>query len=418
MALTSQEQYKLDVLTQVNKKQIKPGLAAKLLGVSPRQIRRLRVSLRHIGEQAVIHKLKGKPGNHHIDITVKEKAINTIKEKYIDFKPTFATEKLGENHNIQISPETTRLWMMEEKLWRSHKQKRSEYRSWRPRKEYYGELQQFDGSYHMWFENRFIDDNGEPIEVCLLASIDDATGRITKATFTKNEGIEAVFTFWKEYVLETGKPLDIYLDKFSTYKINHKAAVDNKELITQFQRAMLLLDINLINAHSPQAKGRVERLFGTLQDRLVKELRLAHINTPNEGNRFLKEIFLPKFNAKFSVIPAKDAEAHRTLLQQEKTQIDHIFSIKDTRRINLDFTIQFKNVWYQLTEIQPITVYPLKRVLIETWLDGSIHIILKEYELAYLILQIKPKKQRIHHPVILTTHTLNYKPPPNHPWRR
>lgn len=418
MALTPQEQYKLDIVTQVRKKQIKPGLAAKLLGISPRQVRRLCVAIRYHGEEAVVHKLKGKISNHHIDLSVKEQVLSVIRKRYGDFKPTFATEKLAENHDINISYGTTRLWMVQEHLWKPRKQKRTEYHSWRPRKEYFGELQQFDGSYHMWFEDRYCDSNGNPIEVCLLASIDDATGKITKATFAKNEGVEAVFTFWKEYVEETGKPLSIYLDKFSTYKINHKAAVDNKELITQFQQAMLLLNITLITAHSPQAKGRVERLFGTLQDRLVKEMRLAEINNPTDGNKFLKEVFLPKFNEKFSVVPTKEGNAHKSLLQQETTQIDHIFSVKDTRRINLDFTIQFKNNWYQLTEIQSVTVYPLMRAMVETWLNGSIHIILKEHELAYLVLPEKPKKQRIRQPIILTTHTLNYKPPLNHPWRR
>jgi hypothetical protein len=414
----SEEQYKFDIITKVIKKEIKSGHAAKLLGVSPRQIRRLKISVKKEGASAVVHKLKGKLGNHHIDILIKQKVLAAIEETYTDFKPTFATEKLGENHDIHISPETTRLWMMEKKLWKPRKQKQIDYHSWRPRKEYFGELEQFDGSYHLWFENRFIDQQGIPIEVCLLASIDDATGEITKAKFSANEGVVAVFIFWKEYVEKIGKPLGIYLDKFSTYKINHKAAVDNSELITQFQRAMRQLGVELITAHSAEAKGRVERLFQTLQDRLVKEMRLAKINTPEEGNIFLEEIFLPKFNAKFAVIPAKTGDLHKQLFLQEKEQLDHIFSIHDTRRVNLDFTIQFKNNWYQLTEIQPTTVRPLEKVKIETWLDKSIHITLKNYELAYILLPEKPKKQRIKQPVILTTHTLNYKPPPNHPWRQ
>ncbi len=149
----------------------------------------------------------------------------------------------------------------------------------------------------------------------------------------------------------------------STYKINHKAAVDNKDLMTQFQRAMRQLGINPIPANSPQAKGRIERLFKTLQDRLVKELRLANVSTPDEGNKFLKEVFIPKFNEKFAVIPAKEGDVHRPLLSEEKGHADHIFSIHDTRRINLDFTIQFKNNWYQLTEIQPTTIRPLSKTM-------------------------------------------------------
>src|SRR5204862_1861696 len=184
----------------------------------------------------------------------------------------------------------------------------------------------FDGSYHLWFEDRFLDENDDPIEVCLLASIDDAKGEITKACFAANEGVIAVFTFCKEYVLEKGKPKSIYLDKFSTYKINHKSAVDNSELMTQFQRAMQDLEINPISANSPQAKGRVERLFKTLQDRLIKELRLAKIDNPIEGNKFLREIFIPKFNKQVSVIPAQDGSVHKPLTKAKKQTINDAYS--------------------------------------------------------------------------------------------
>lgn len=415
---SSKEQYKFDIITKVINKQIKSGQAAKLLDISPRQIRRLKLTVKIHGIKAVIHGLKNKQSNFHNNATfLKEKAVSLIEQKYADFKPTFATEKLGEYHGINISPETTRRWMVEKGLWKTREQKRIVYRSWRPRKEYFGELVQFDGSYHYWFESRFVDAIGDPIEVCLLAGIDDATGKITRAEFLANEGVVAVFTFWKGYVEEIGKPVAIYLDKFSTYKINYKTAVDNKDLLTQFQRAMRQLDINPIPANSPQAKGRIERLFKTLQDRLVKELRLANINTPHDGSIFLKEIFIPKFNEKFAVIPAKEGDVHKALIQEEKENINHIFSIHDTRRINLDFTIQFKNNWYQLTEIQPTTIRPLMIVLMETWLDESVHIIFKDHELAYMLLPEKPKRQRIKQPVILTTHKLNYKPPVNHPWR-
>lgn len=197
-------------------------------------------------------------------------------------------------------------------------QKKTTYRAWRPRKEFFEELQQFDGSYHYWFEDRFVDLADNPIEVCLLASIDDATGAITKATFSADEGVIPVFTFWKAYVEEIGKPLTIYLDKFSTYKINHKAAVDNSDLITQFERATRTLGIQLIFANSPQAKGRVERLFQTLQDRLVKDMRLAEVQTPEQGNIFLREIFIPTFNKRFALIAAKDGDIHKQLRKVEK----------------------------------------------------------------------------------------------------
>lgn len=307
--------------------------------------------------------------------------------------------------------------MIAEGLWRKRKQKKVDYRSWRPRKEYFGELEQFDGSYHYWLENRYCDNDGSPIELCLLASIDDAKGEITKAEISMNEGVVAVFTFWRSYALTQGKPLAIYLDKFSTYKLNHKGAVDNPELMTQFQRAMKDLSVLPITANSPQAKGRIERLFQTLQDRLVKELRMAKISTPREAQVFLDTVFIPAFNKKFSVIPAKEENVHRPLSETEKQQLDRIFSIQSQRKVNNDFTIQFKNHWYQLTELQPTTIRPRETIIVEQWLDGTIHLNKQGHYLSYISLPKRPKKAKTN-PSILTTHPLNWKPPPNHPWKR
>lgn len=415
--LTPQEQYKLDIVTRARNKQIKSTYAAKLLGISTRQLRRLKRDVHKQGKRAVIHKLKGRASNAKLPETTKTTVLKTIKKTYLDFKPGFATEKLAEQHGISISPETTRLWMMEEGLWKSRKQKQTVYRAWRPRKEYFGELQQFDGSYHYWFEQRFVDGDGNPIEVCLLASIDDATGTITKAAFAANEGVVAVFTFWQEYVKEHGKPGGVYLDKYSTYKINHKSAVDNFELLTQFQRAARELTLLLITAHSAQAKGRIERLFQTLQDRLVKEMRLANINTPEAGNKFLTDLFIPKFNKQFGVTAAKEGNVHTALTKEEKQKITSIFSIKSYRTINHDFTIQFKNTWYQLAEIQPTTIRPREKVIVEEWLDGTIHLSVRGQYLAYILLPARPKRTK-KTPPILTTHQLNWKPAKDHPWRQ
>lgn len=416
VTLTAKEQTRLDVIKRLLSKEITNGLAAKMLGISGRQVKRLKKRVKNEGEQAVIHGLKGNLGNHHIADAVKQKALSVIKEAYSDFKPTFATEKLEEKHGIKINPETTRLWMAKEGLWKTKKQKKIAYRFWRPRKEYYGELIQFDGSYHHWFEDRYFDEFGNG-EVCILAAIDDATGQITKATFSANEGVLAVFEFWKDYVLTNGKPIAIYLDSFSTYKINHKAAVDNKELMTQFARAMKDLGIELITAHSPEAKGRVERLFGTLQDRLVKEMRLEGINIPVDGNKFLKETYIPTFNRKFSVTPGKEGDLHQPLSEIDRKNLNRIFSIQSKRQINNDFTIQFKNKWFQLAEVQPTTLRPKETVLVEEWLDQTLHFSLRGNYLTYVLLPKRPiqkKKQ----PAILTTHRLNWKPPDDHPWRK
>lgn len=414
--LNEKEAEKLNTVSQVLKRKITNGEAAKKLGLSVRQIQRLKIKVRKIGPPAIPHHLKGKPSNHRFQSNIKLEALNLIKENYSDFKPGFASEKLGENHRLVINPETLRLWMIEENLWKVKRHKHPEYRAWRERKEYFGELEQFDGSYHLWFEDRLLNSNGYPVEICLLASIDDATGKITQAKFELNEGVIPVFNFWKEYVLTFGKPLTIYLDKFSTYKINHKLAVDNTELMTQLQKAMRILDIKLINANSPQAKGRVERLFGTLQDRLVKELRLAGINSIENGNRFLKEIFIPKFNTKFSVVAKRDGNTHRLLTSNEKLGLKSIFSLKHIRSINQDFTIQFKNHFYQLEEIQPITIRAKNKVLVEERLNNTLRFRFKNKYLKVFSLSQKPK-QVSYLPTILTSHPLIWKPPANHPWR-
>lgn len=416
--LNDKERYKLEIITRVINREIKQVLAAKILGLSTRQIRRLQAQVLDDGESALTHKLKGKVSNHKISNAIKEKILETVKNKYSDFKPTFASEKLKEQDNISVNPETLRLWMSEKKLWQVRSQKKTKYFSWRERKEYFGELQQFDGSYHYWFEDRLVDLNSNPIELCLLASVDDATGKITHAVFDFNEGVIPVFKFWKRYVeKEHGKPLAIYLDKFSTYKINHKNAVDNLELMTQFQRAMRELDIEIINANSPQAKGRIERLFKTLQDRLVKELRLKRISNIQDANIFLKNIFIPNYNNRFSIPPSKTDNIHKSLTKEEKQSLSSVFSIKSQRRINNDFTIQFKNNFYQLKELQTTTVRSKDIVLVEEHLDHSLKMKFKDKYLSFFIISKRPEKLR-KQPLILTTHRLNWKPPKNHPWRQ
>jgi hypothetical protein len=277
-------------------------------------------------------------------------------------------------------------------------------------------MQQFDGSYHNWFEGRNELEVG--LEQCLLLSVDDAKGSITGAQFDYHEGVLPVFGFWKEYIRANGAPLAIYLDKFSTYKINHKEAVDNKDLMTQFERAMKQLDIRVIHANSPQAKGRVEKMNGTLQRRLVKEMRLNKINTISEANKFLVEVFVPKFNKQFAVVAKKKADLHRKLDEKKINELNKIFSVQSERTINNDYTIRFKSNYYQLTEIQPTTVYKKDKVTIEEHLNGEIKIALRDKYLDYFKLPEKPKKEIDIKLVALTTRkSTAHIPPLNHPWK-
>ena len=291
--MTTIEQLRTTVIEELVEGKIYVSTAAIKLNLSTRQVKRLKRSFKEKGYEALIHGSRGRPGVKKININLENNIVKIINDKYHDFGPLMSSEKLHEFHKITLSSETIKAIMIRNHIWKSKKKKRSKYFSWRERRSSYGELQQFDGSYHNWFEGR----NLALPEVCLLASIDDATGKITHAKFDRNESVEALFSFWWEYIIKNGIPGEIYLDKFSTYKINHPMAVDNTELMTQFKRAMNELDVTLISANTPQAKGRIERLFETLQDRLVKEMRLANIDNIEDANIFLKDKFMPWLTA-------------------------------------------------------------------------------------------------------------------------
>ena len=316
ISMTEKELFKFETIKDVISGKINGTDASKLLTLTIRHIKRLKSLVVEQGAKGLAHKSRGKPSNQKTDDTTLAKAKKQIIEKYYDFGPTFASEKLKENDNIELSKETIRQIMIDLKLWQAKPKKQSKKRHvWRARKDNYGEMEQFDGSYHKWFGNE---------ESCLLLAVDDATGNITHAKFDYNESTVAVFKVWLEYFEKNGLPSSIYLDKFSTYKINHKNAVDNSGMITQFERAMNQVDTKVITAHSPEAKGRVERMFETLQDRLVKELRLANINNITEANEFLKN-YIPKFNAKFSVLPSRKKDLHKKVKPEIKKKLSQIF---------------------------------------------------------------------------------------------
>lgn len=408
--LTALEQERYDVIRSCIDREITNKEASVRLGLKIRWVQNLKRTVEKDGKQGVVHKAKGRtPGNATLESVVKQVTAFFRKKKHQDFGPTFAQEKLA-NSGVVMNTETLRLLMVKKKLWKLRPRRGPQIvREWRERKESFGELVQFDGSYHDWFEN------GK--EECLLATIDDATGKIVKALFEENEGVSAVFRFWWTYVETYGRPIAIYLDKFSTYKLNHKKAVDNPELLTQFQRAMKELGIHVISAHSPEAKGRVERLFGTLQDRMVKEMRLALVKDRDEANRFLSEVYIPDHNLRFSVATKRATDVHRPLSDELRMKLPSIFSVQSKRKVNNDFTIQFKNRWFQLEATQKTSVYKRDELIVEEHLDGSIHLRLKDAYLAYHELPERPKPVRV--PIMaLTKQKPSWKPPANHPWRK
>jgi hypothetical protein len=416
--MTAKEAKRYEIIKDLLSNKLDGGEAAKQLCLSVRQTKRLKVSVRRFGIKGIIHGNRGKKGNRQIDVNILKRAKGYLKRIYHDFNPLLAQEHLRDDHRIILSKETVRQIMINEKLWHPKKKKNIKKHFWRERKDNYGEMEQFDGSYHNWFEGRNEEVVG--LEQCLLLSVDDATGRITKAVFEHNEGVVPVFKFWKGYFESKGLPSAIYLDKFSTYKVNHKNAVDNTELMTQFERAMNQIGVRVIHANSPQAKGRVEKMNGTLQRRLVKEMRLNNVNTIEDANKYLNEVFVPKFNRQFAVMPKKENNLHRRLNPDEKNRLDKVLSIQETRVINNDYTVQFKNKYFQLFNIQPTTVYKKDRITVEEHLNGEIKISLRNHNLNYTVLPERPKKEINVKLLALTTKppTGNWKPPVNHPWRR
>lgn len=417
--MSQKELSRYDIIKKCLDGHLDTSSAAKMIKVTTRQIRRMKSKVREFGAEGLMHGNRGRPSNRSIPDKIIGQAKYYLNKYYSDFKPTFASEKLLENHQIKLSGEKVRHIMASLNLWQIKPKKvNQEHRQWRPRKESFGEMEQFDGSYHRWFEYR-----GEPC--CLLASIDDATSKITKAEFTDSESVVNVFRFWSDYVEIYGKPVSIYLDRFSTYTNTHHKPTrhqnyqEDAEYLTQFQRAMRELNINLITAHSPQAKGRAERLFETLQDRLTKEMRLKGIDNINEANQYLAKEFIPKFNQRFSVPALKKDNLHQKLNEQEQNQLASIFSVHDQRYVNNDFTVRFKNSWYQITKDQPTLVCRKDKVQIEKHLSGEIKLSLKGHYLNYKILPERPVPQKIK--ITELVNEVRAKNPcvpnVNHPWR-
>lgn len=408
--LTAREQERYDVIRSCIGGDITNKEASVRLGLKTRWVQKLKRAVEKDGMKGVVHKSKGQTPPNATDDTIVKQVTSFFKQKkHRDFGPTFAQEKLSDI-GININTETLRLLMIRKKIWKPRPRRGPQIvREWRERKEQFGELVQFDGSYHDWFEN-----DGEE---CLLAAIDDATGNIIHAVFEDNEGVHAVFRFWLAYMEAYGRPVAIYLDKFSTYKVNRKNAVDNSEFVTQFERVMKELDVRVICANSPEAKGRVERLFGTLQDRMVKEMRLADVKTLDEANEFICKEYIPNHNKRFGVPAKRENNAHRPLSGDLRMKLPSIFSVQSKRRVNNDYTIQFKSRWFQLEATQKTAVYKRDEVTVEERLDGAIRIRLKNTYLAYHELPERPKPIPI--PVAaLTRRKPDWKPPKNHPWRK
>lgn len=344
--------------------------AARLLKRSVRQVRRLQRAMEADGDAALVHGLRGRPSNRRHDSTLRTRVLATYRRKYPDFGPTFASEKLA-GDGFHVPPETLRRWLLAEGLW-TRRRHRDPHRARRPRRSCFGELVQMDASIHDWLEGR-----GET--VVLLTMIDDATSRVL-ARFYPAATVETHMDLLERWLRRYGRPLALYTDRHSIFEAHEKGQpLADPDATTQFGRALAELDIALIRAHSPQAKGRVERSFGTAQDRWVKELRLARARTCERANAVLDGL-LPGHNRRFAVPPRVTTDSHRTLGRD--FDLASILSIQAERVVSNDYVVRWSNRHYQLL---PPARPGLRggRVVIESRRDGAVVIRFGEHHLRY-----------------------------------
>src|ERR1017187_8168520 len=371
LLMTQGDRDRLVTLRKAKKRLITQRQAAEELGLSVRQVKRLLYALKKRGDKSVVHGLRGKPSNQRIGKSVEEEAIQILSaDLYKGFGPTLAAEYLADKHDIEVSKETVRQWMMRAKLWRAKEQKVSQVHLWRPRRNRLGELVQWDTSEHDWLEGR-----GE--KLYLIAMIDDATSRLL-ARFVRHDTTEENMKLLWSYIEKFGRPQAFYTDKAAIFQTAEKRKRDdpgaNKDRVemppTQIGRALRELGIVWIAAHSPQAKGRVERNFGTAQDRLVKGMRVAGVKTIEQANQYLEETYLVWWERELTVEPAHPDDAHRPLDKSHSlaASLSHV----ETRQVRNDYTIPLDAELYQIERQAVVSGLRKADVRVEKRLDGSI----------------------------------------------
>src|SRR5271165_2183770 len=320
--MSDRELSRLEVLRDLDQKRLTTKAAGQLLGLERRQVFRVLKSYRIEGPTGLISKRRGRRSNRRKPEALRRAVLTIIRQWYWDFGPTLAAEKLREDHGIAVGRETLRQWMIEAGLWRDRKQRKQVHQP-RPRRECIGELVQVDGSEHWWFEDR-------GPQCTLLVFVDDATSRLMHLQFVESESTFAYFHAARTYLEAWGKPVAFYSDKHGVFRVNHPGALGGDGM-TQFGRALHALNIDIICANSSPAKGRVERANKTLQDRLVKELRLAGAATLAEGNALLPA-FIADYNTRFAKPPANDKDLHRPLRAGD--DLDNAFAWKEERTLS------------------------------------------------------------------------------------
>jgi len=369
--MTQADRDRLVTLKKAKKKLITQREAAEELGLSTRQVKRLLYALKKRGDKAVIHGLRGKPSNRRIDEAIEREVVKILSaDVYRGFGPTLAAEYLRKKHGIEASKETVRQWMIQGKLWRAKAEKLEQVHVWRPRRSRYGELVQWDTSEHDWLEGR-----GE--KLYLIAMIDDATSRLF-ARFVRHDTSEENMKLLWSYLEKFGRPVAFYMDKASIFQTAEKRKKDepgvDKDPVemppTQIGRGLRELGIAWITAHSPQAKGRVERNFQTAQDRLVKGMRVAGVKTLEEANQYLEQDYMVWWERELTVEPSNPDNAHRPLDKSHNlaASLSHV----ETRQVGNNYTIRFDAELYQIDRAAIVSGLRRANVRVEKRLDGSL----------------------------------------------
>lgn len=403
LTMSQKEVDQISIFEKLKNKEIKQAQAGSILHCSIRQVKRKLKAYRQRGPASLVHAARGKPGNRLFAPEFKEQVQVRIAEKYSNFGPTFAAEKLLELDNLKVNKETLRGWMSEAGLWHPQEHRQKEVHVWRERRTRFGDLVQLDGSTHAWFE-------GRGPRCCLIAFIDDATSTVLWAEFCECESTEALLTATTHYFEKEGRPISLYTDRGGVYKVN----ISNEEggKVTQYERALNELGVKLIHARSPQAKGRIERLFGTLQDRLVKELRLHGISSMEEANTFLREVYVRAHNGRFAVPPRESTNLHRSL---NGFDLPAILCRKETRTLQADWCISYHNRWLQVVPRQQVILAKREEITISHYLDGTLHLSVRGNQLNFKELlerPVRPPREKL-----LDLRRVGHQPTSNHPWK-
>lgn len=386
--------------------------ASKRLGLSYRQCRRSYKRYRDQGDKGLVHRSRGRPSNRGKPAKFKDQVLARCRKDYEDYGPTLAAEELGEK-GYALDHETLRRWLMADGQWQRHRRGRK-HRARRERRAHFGELVQLDGSHHHWFG----DDHDQ---CCLTNMVDDATGA-TMARMACQETTEACMRVLWQWIETYGIPKALYTDKKTVFVTDRTPTLEEQlagqKPMTAFGKACATLGIEMITAHSPQAKGRVERKHAVYQDRFVKLLKRKGITTIDQANELLNDGFVEALNAKFATPPASQQDFHRPL--PNKLKLSEAFCFEEARTVCNDWTIRYDNRFFQLLKAKTRLPRPGEKVLMRRLLDGSLQIVYRERKLRFKAIaqpQTRPKKKSPE-PTVLTTKRKHYIPPPDHPWRR